>query len=233
MTDMVLVHGAWGGSYGFNKVRPLLWDAGHQVFTPSLTGIGERSHLASPQVTLTTHIRDVVNTVLYEDLDDILLLGFSYGGMVVSGCLDHIGDRVRHLVYLDAFVPNDGDSINSRRGHPDPTAKTAQAWTVPPIPRELPDPVETAWNNARRSNQPIGTFTERVHLSKPLDQWDFSRTYIKASADPNEEPTSHFWEMARHAKESDDWAHHEIPTNHLVATTHPAEVTKILTDLVA
>src|ERR1700688_4407731 len=85
---------------------------GHEVFTPSLTGIGERAHLASPQVNLTTHITDVVNTILYEDLTDIVLLGYSYGGMVVTGALEHVADRVAHLVYLDAFMPADGQSLD-------------------------------------------------------------------------------------------------------------------------
>ena len=109
MAIFVLVHGAWGGAHGFRKVRGPLRAAGHEVFTPSLTGVGERVHLTSPQVGLTTHVTDVVNTVLYEDLHGIVLLGFSYGGFVVTGALEHIGDRVRHLVYLDAFVPGDGE----------------------------------------------------------------------------------------------------------------------------
>jgi len=103
----VLVHGAWGGSYGFRFVRRLLHADGHEVFTPSLTGIGERSHLTGPHVDLSLHVLDVVNAVRYEDLDEIVLLGYSYGGMVVTGALDHIGTRVRELVYLDAFVPAD------------------------------------------------------------------------------------------------------------------------------
>ena len=89
MATYVLVHGAWSGAHGFHLVRGPLHAAGHAVFTPSLTGLGERAHLTSPQVGLTTHIQDVVNLVLYEDLDDIVLLGFSYGGMVVTGCLEH------------------------------------------------------------------------------------------------------------------------------------------------
>ena len=109
MAVFVLVHGAWGGAHGFRKVRGPLREAGHEVFTPSLTGIGERVHLTSPQVCLTTHVTDVVNTVLYEDLRGVALLGFSYGGFVVTGALEHIGDRVAHLVYLDAFVPRDGE----------------------------------------------------------------------------------------------------------------------------
>ena len=111
MTAFVLVHGAWGGSWGFRKVRPLLQQAGHETFTPSLTGIGEREHLTSEQVTLSTHVEDVVRHVICEDLDHIVLLGFSYGGMVVTGALDRIGERVDHLVYLDAFVPDDGQSV--------------------------------------------------------------------------------------------------------------------------
>src|SRR5580704_1482419 len=101
MAVFVLVHGAWGGAHGFRQVRGPLRAAGHEVFTPSLTGIGERAHLTSPLVCLTTHITDVVNAVWYEDLDDIVLLGFSYGGFVVTG----------DLVYLDAFVPDDGDAL--------------------------------------------------------------------------------------------------------------------------
>lgn len=238
MATMVLVHGAWGGSYGFRKVRPELWAAGHPTFTPSLTGIGERSHLTSPSVGLSTHVHDVVNTVLYEDLDDIVLLGFSYGGMVVTGALDHIGDRVRHLVYLDAFVPADGESVRDILGGTGPAALLAPGsidleppWLVPPIPRELPDPAESEWFNARRSDQPAGTFTEPVRLSDPLDGRDFTRTYIKATADPAERDDSPFWRAAGHAQSSPAWGYHEIATNHLVPATHPREVAEILVDL--
>ena len=112
----MLVHGAWGGAHGFRRVRALLHEGGHEVFTPSLTGIGERVHLASPQVCLTTHIADVANAMLYEDLRDVVLLGFSYGGFVVTGALEHVGDRVSHLVYLDAFVPADGQSADGAGG---------------------------------------------------------------------------------------------------------------------
>src|SRR6516162_11931213 len=112
MTTFVLVHGAWGGAHGFRTVRGPLRAAGHEVFTPSLTGIGERAHLASPQVDLTTHVSDVVNTILFEDLTDIVLLGYSYGGMVVTGALEHVADRVAHLVYLDAFLPANGESLD-------------------------------------------------------------------------------------------------------------------------
>jgi pimeloyl-ACP methyl ester carboxylesterase len=95
MATYVLVHGAWSGAHGFRHVRRLLQSDGHAVFTPSLTGIGERVHLTSPQVGLTTHVQDVVNQVLYEDLDDVVLLGFSYGGMVVTGAPPRLPRRLR------------------------------------------------------------------------------------------------------------------------------------------
>lgn len=122
MTTFVLVHGAWGGAHTWRSVRPLLRTAGHAVFTPALTGIGERVHLTGPQVGLSVHVDDVANQIFYEDLHDLVLLGFSYGGMVVTGALEHVGDRVRELVYLDAFVPDDGRSRvgpsgRSLRGH--------------------------------------------------------------------------------------------------------------------
>src|SRR5262249_42713953 len=114
MATFVLVHGAWSGAHDFRHVRRPLWASGHEVFTPSLTGTGERVHLTSPQVRLTTHITDVVNAIRYEDLRDIVLLGWSYGGFVITGALEHIGDRVQHLVYLDAFVPRDGEAARGR-----------------------------------------------------------------------------------------------------------------------
>ena len=116
MSTFVLVHGAWSGSFGWRKVRRLLAERGHDVFTPSLTGIGERAHLTSPQVDLSLHVQDVVNAVWYEDLSDIVLVGYSYGGMVVTGALDHLGARVKHLVYLDAFGPGDGQSLQDLVG---------------------------------------------------------------------------------------------------------------------
>jgi pimeloyl-ACP methyl ester carboxylesterase len=230
--DVVLVHGAWSGSYAFRYVRSILRDAGREVFTPSLTGIGERSHLAHPGVNLTTHVRDVVNTVLYEDLSDIVLLGFSYGGMVVSGALDHIGDRVRHLVYLDAAVPSDGQSASDVFGTGQAPAMTlGQPWQVPPRPRAVNDPELQVWSDARRSMQPAGTFQESVHMSRRLEEWELSLTYIKATADAAEASDSAFWRAAAHAKDSPRWAHHEIATHHLVPYTHPAELSQIVLDL--
>lgn len=237
MATFVLVHGAWGGSYGFRKLRPRLTQAGHEVFTPSLTGIGERSHLTHPHINLTTHITDVVNMVRYEDLDDLVLLGFSYGGAVVTGALDRIGDRVRHLVFLDAVVPGHGETVAGVVGFPltpeagqvDPGA----SWLIPPLPRQLDNPTDQAFADARRSMQPVGTFTEPVSLSKPLDEWPFTRTYIKATRDPNEADDSAFWRAARAADASDHWAYREVPTHHLIPQSMPDALAAMLLGIAA
>jgi len=235
MATFVLVHGAWGGSYGFRLVRPLLQAHGHEVFTPSLTGIGERVHLASEvDITLSTHIKDVANMIFHEDLDDIVLLGFSYGGVVVTGLLDEFGSKVRHLVYLDALVPSDGqtalDAIGPL-GHA--LSSTVEGGFVPPVPRQLETPEATAWSNARRAQQPLGTFTEPVRLGKPLEEHTFSRTFIKASADSGEAEDSAFWQAARTAEASPNWDYHEIATNHMVPMTRPNELAALLLDLAA
>lgn len=233
MTTFVLVHGGWTGAHGFHLVRPLLWGRGHQVFTPSLTGIGERSHLTSPQVNLTTHIRDVVNTILYEDLSGIVLLGHSYGGVVCTGTLEHVSDRVDHLVYLDAFVPNDGDSLVSLNGQSSPSPfSVEEQWLVPPPPREYDDPDEAAFATPRRTPHPIGCFIEPVRLRRPLEDFEFTRTYIKATADAPDAPGSKaLWSAAERARSSPAWRYREIATNHMVASNRPHELAEVLLEL--
>ncbi|MEM9655210.1 MAG: alpha/beta fold hydrolase, partial [Actinomycetota bacterium] len=212
MANLVLVHGAWGGAWGFHKLRRPLAAAGHQVFTPSLTGIGDRQHLTSPEVGLGTHITDLVNLVTFEDLDPIVLLGFSYGGMVVTGALAEIGDRVSDLIFLDALVPDDGDSAESLIGVEASTMAGASGWLIPANPRDLLTPEETEWSQSRRSPQPIRTFTESVSLAAPLVDRSFSLTYIKATADPDEGESSAFWRAAEVAQASDRWRYEEIAT---------------------
>ncbi|HEX9541209.1 MAG TPA: alpha/beta hydrolase [Streptosporangiaceae bacterium] len=233
MAVFVLVHGAWSGAHGFRKVRGPLRAAGHEVFTPSLTGIGERVHLTSPQVCLTTHITDVVNTVLYEDLRAIVLLGFSYGGFVVTGALEHIGDRIRHLVYLDAFVPDDGDSVHTTDGDGAGRGviELGGDWLVAPLPREFDDPAEAAWASARRTPQPAGCFTEPVRLARPLEDYPFTRTYIKATGEPRPEPGGPFWAAADRAMASPAWRCREIATGHMIPSNRPEDLARLLLEL--
>ena len=230
MAIFVLVHGAWGGSYGFRPVRRPLLAAGHEVYTPSLTGLGERVHLSSPQVNLTTHVTDVVNAVTYEDLADIVLLGYSYGGMVVSGALEFIADRVAHLVYLDAFVPSDGQALTdlTQAGYGRGAVGPGARWLVTMPFREYDDPVAAEWSRARRAPQPERCFSEPVRMPKPLESYPFTRTYIKATAEGRGSP---FWRAADRAAGSPDWRYREIDTNHMVMSNKPAELVELLLEL--
>jgi pimeloyl-ACP methyl ester carboxylesterase len=233
VTTYVLVHGAWGGAHGFRHIRTALRRAGHEVFTPSLTGIGERVHLASPQVGLTTHVTDVANSVLYEDLDGVVLLGFSYGGMVVSGALEHIGDRVASLVFLDAFVPSDGDSVYGLLGRPvDDPVGPGRPWLVDGPDRAYDDAAEAAFSVPRRTPQPVRCFTEAVRLPRPLEDFPFARTYIRATVpDPGAPGNAAFDDAAARARASSSWRYEEIATTHLVAQNRPAELSRLLLDL--
>ncbi|HVT71045.1 MAG TPA: alpha/beta hydrolase [Trebonia sp.] len=236
MTTYVLVHGAWGGAHGFRYVRGPLRAAGHEVFTPSLTGIGERAHLASPLVNLSTHIADVVNTILYEDLSGIVLLGYSYGGMVVTGALEHVADRVAHLVYLDAFKPEDGQSLRDLTGAPygQGAIGPGSEWLVRPMSRPLEDESEAGWFDARRSWHPVGCFTEPVRLRRPLEEFPFTRTYVKALREPRAAAgtgASAFWQAAEYAKTSQAWRYREIDTDHMIPVNRPDELTDLLLEL--
>ena len=230
MTTFVLVHGAWSGAHGFRHLRRLLQAAGHTVFTPSLTGLGERVHLTSPLVNLSTHVRDVVNHMLFEDLSDIALVGFSYGGFVVTGALEHIAERVAHLVFLDAFVPAHGETLSGHLGNAGraPIA-IGEDWLVSAAPRTFDDPAEGEWVTRRRTPHPRACFTEPVHLAQPLEDFPFTRSYIKATVEVAGEPGgAAFWRAAKHAQASAAWRYFEIATNHMMSSNKPAETAELL-----
>jgi pimeloyl-ACP methyl ester carboxylesterase len=233
VTTFVLVHGAWGGAHGFRHVRRLLSAGGHEVFTPGLTGLGERVHLVSPQVGLTTHVTDVVHQVLYEDLTDVVLVGFSYGGMVVTGALDAVGDRVRSLVYLDAFVPDDGQSLYALTGRPPAgPPRPGDPWLVDGPDRPYEDPAEAAFATPRRTPHPVGCFTEPVRLSRPLEEWPFQRAYVRATAEePGIPPVAAFDAAAARARASAAWRYREIDTTHLVPQNRPHDLADLLVEL--
>ncbi len=163
---IVFVHGAWGGGWQFHKVEPLLEQAGHRVLRPTMTGLGERVHLASPEVRLSTHIEDIVNVLEFENLHDVVLVGHSYGGMVIAGVADRVPDRVSKLIYMDAILPEDGESVASLFGDAIDRMATAGAdgaepWQLVPlwVKHGQSPPVDVP--------QPILTFTEPITLHNP------------------------------------------------------------------
>ena len=223
MSIYVLVHGAWGGSHGWRNVRPLLQQAGHTVFTPSLTGLGERAHLATPQVNLSTHILDVCNAIWYEDLTDIILVGHSYGGMVVTGVADRMPGRIQHLVYLDAFLPTDGQSLYDLGGG---GSRETADWRVAPLQRnEPPD----AWHEARRVHHPKATLEEKLKLSAPLESRPFTLTYIVATGRPDPGPV--FDLTAERLRNNPRWTLREIAGGHAMTRTNPEGLVRLFLDL--
>ncbi|MDB6169435.1 MAG: pytH [Verrucomicrobia bacterium] len=149
---IVFVHGAWGGGWQFRKIEPFLEQRGYRVHRPTLTGLGERMHLASPAIGLETHIEDIVNFIRFEDLHDVILIGHSYGGMVVTGVADRIPERISKLVYLDALLPENGESVTQLEGGRGSSLAArahdgfiAPWWVKPekPFPKDVPHPLKT------------------------------------------------------------------------------------------
>ncbi len=169
MTDFVLVHGAWHGAWCWQRVLPALWAGGHRAFAVSLTGVGERAHLLSERVTLQTHVSDVVNTIEAEELRDAVLVGHSYGGMVITGVADRHAHRLAHLVYVDAVVPHSAESWSS--GHTPQTQAARRAMIAASGCILPPDPsifglagTDHAWVARRQTAQPGGVYDDPLHF---------------------------------------------------------------------
>jgi pimeloyl-ACP methyl ester carboxylesterase len=219
----LLVHGAWGGSWMWGRLARLLRSQGHEVYTPSLTGIGERSHLASADVDLSLHARDVLQVIEYEQLSDFVLVGHSYGGMVVTAVADRAPEKIRSLVYLDAFVPKDGESlVDLARPEMRERILALPGWQVPPPgPQGITDPQELAWLQSRRNPQPIGTMKEKVSVK---GNYRGARTYIFCSG----YSPSTFAPFAAALKGDKAWRYHELPTHHYPQMSMPRELAAIL-----
>ena len=192
---VVLVHGAWGGGWQFKKVAPLLAARGYTVYRPTLTGLGERVHLATADTGLATHIDDIVNLIVFENLHDVILVGHSYGGMVITGVADRIPERIARLVYLDAMLPVDGESAASL-GKAGMAALLQRAkdgfiapwWVRPdkPFPRDVPHPVKTFTDDIALKNPAAakipGVYILTVDQGRRPEDDDFYSASIRATA---------------------------------------------------
>ena len=208
----------------WQRLAPVLRKAGHEVLTPSLTGIGERAHLASPSVDLNAHIADVLGAIRYERLKEMVLVGHSYGGMVVTGVADRAPDVVKTLVYLDAFVPQPGQALIDLV-RPEVRAHIPKdAAAVPPLPPQaqgMKDPTEVAWFDGRRDPQPIKTFTQPLGLE---GRYRGPRAYVFCTG---YSPTS-FTPFAERARNDRAWRYHELPTHHYPQVSMPLETAGVL-----
>jgi pimeloyl-ACP methyl ester carboxylesterase len=228
----MVCHGAWSAGWAWKKLHPLMQAAGHRLVTPTYTGLGERAHLANPSIDLETHITDVLNVIRYEDLHDIVLLGHSYGGMVATGVADRVRDRIRQLIYLDAFVPRDGQSLldlnePARQSMRD-RVKSGDGWRVPPNPTP-PDtsPADLAWLTERRVDMPIKCFERGLKLG---GEPKMPRSYIYATRIT---PADTFGPFAKRARSEPGWGYHEIDASHSPNVTAPEALMGVLDKIVA
>jgi pimeloyl-ACP methyl ester carboxylesterase len=225
MATFVLVHGGWAGSVVWWQIVPRLRKAGHEVYAPTLTGIGERKHLLSREIDLDTHIQDVIGVIDEEDLSDIVLVGHSYGGMVITGVADRVPEKVATLVYLDAFVPENGQSLfNLLPSDRSLTTVPGEDWLVTPIPSadfglKRPE-VITLWE-AKSTPHPLATLTQPVQLTGGIGRVK-QKMYILAT-DP-----ARFTQFYDKLKNDPGWTVHTLPCTHFIQLEMPDELTAIL-----
>jgi pimeloyl-ACP methyl ester carboxylesterase len=231
----LLCHGAWGGGWSWKKMHPLMQAAGHRLLTPNYTGLGDRIHLANPDISLETHIQDIVNVIKYEELHDIVLLGHSYGGMVATGVADRARESINQVIYLDAFVPCEDQSLfdflpDSERKRMRDGAASGDGWRIPPNPTP-PDtpPEDIEWLNARRAHMPIKCFETKLKMTH--GETRLPRSYIycnrkQAGADP-------FAQFAKRLKNDAGWRYFEMDASHSPNVTAPEALMGLLEKIVA
>lgn len=232
MATFVLVHGSFGGGWVWQKVTPLLRAGGHEVHIPRLTGLSDRSHLLDCGVDLTTHITDVAGLLFYEDLSDVVLVGHSYAGMIITGVATTVPERLRLLVYLDAYVPAAGQSEldlwpaeERAAAKRDLAAGRGLRQPPPPAVLGIADPAMADWVYARCTPHPLATYDQPAPAGSAQSA-ALPGVFIRCTAGPW---TTRFAASAAKAKAA-GWPVHEIATGHMAMLTAPNEVARLLLD---
>jgi pimeloyl-ACP methyl ester carboxylesterase len=235
MADIVVCHGAWGGSWAWRRMRAPLRAKGHELFAPTYSGLGDRFRFLSPSIGLSTHIEDVAATIFHEDLRDIVLIGHSYGGMVATGVADRETDRIREIIYLDAFVPEDGQSavdfqpLEERERLRKTVNLHGAGWLVPPSPLAADlSPATAEWLRARRMPQPLRTFEEPIRLTGAAAR--LPRSYIYCT---DKQPGDVFASIAARIKTHPSWRYREIDSGHTPNMSAPDQFADLLDELIA
>jgi pimeloyl-ACP methyl ester carboxylesterase len=225
----VLVHGAWHGGWCWRRVADRLRGDGHAVFTPTLSGLGERAHLLATGVGLKTHITDVVNVLRWEGLADVVLCGHSYGGFVISGVAEEAAAALRSIVFLDAFVPRDGESVLDLTG---PAVREAAAAAkargdlgIPPRAAEAfgVNPADRAWVDQLCVPHPIATFTDKIALTGAAGRVA-RKTYVRAASYAN----PGFDRAVAAVQAERGWRSHAVECGHDVMVDAPERLCEIL-----
>ncbi|RVU14322.1 alpha/beta fold hydrolase [Methylobacterium oryzihabitans] len=233
----VLVHGAWHGGWCWRGVAGRLRAAGHAVFAPTCTGLGERAHLLSRDITLDTFVRDVAGVIEAEELDDVVLVGHSFGGLAISGVAEAMPGRIRHLVYLDAMVVPPGrapfdvipaGTAAARRRAAEDSSGGLSLPPPPPAAFGVSDPDLTAWMARRLTPHPLGTYESPLRVAGPIGAGR-PRTYVDCT-DPAYPALAGVKEWVR---AQDGWGWREMATGHNAMMTAPDALTRLLLDLAA
>jgi pimeloyl-ACP methyl ester carboxylesterase len=219
----LVCHGAWSAGWAWKKMHPLMQAAGHRLITPSYTGLGERAHLASESLDLDAHILDILNVIGYENLHDIVLIGHSYGGMVATGVADRMREHIAQMIYIDAFVPRDGQSLF------DLNEAAIESMRIPPMqtPSDT-SAADVAWLSARRVAMPIKCFERKLKLQH--GETTLPRSYIYATRIT---PADTFGQFSRRTRNEAGWRHFEIDASHSPNVTAPEELMALLQKIVA
>jgi pimeloyl-ACP methyl ester carboxylesterase len=226
----VLVHGAWHGGWCWRYVRDLLEQSRHRVYNPSLTGLGERKHLAHASITLDTHIEDLVSLLEMEDLREVVLVGHSYGGMVVTGAADRAHARIKRLVYLDAFVPENGKCtldyvVPERAARLREEGERAGSVTPPPVSLwGLAKPEHIEFVKPREVRHPYRTMAQPIRLENEAALARIPRTFVYCSSPA----TGSFDAFAAKYRNDPAWRFHELKTGHDAMILMPEAVADIL-----
>lgn len=234
MPVAVLVHGGLHGGWCWIKVSRLLSEDGWSVYTPSLTGLGDRKHLIGPLVTHETHVQDIVNIIEVNDLDQVVLCGHSSGGSVVTMVADRIPDRIRHIIYLDANVPMSGQSNMDVLGEPlSSNLRTVardhgDGWLLPARMFSAEnfgvfDPVDAAWVNERLADHPLRSFEDPIVLSGATNSVP-SKTYVAAEHSGFEFTDR----LLRKFESTAGWTTHKWGVGHDMMITEPGMVRDLI-----
>ena len=234
MTNYVLVHGAWHGGWCWSRVVPLLRNAGHEAYAVTLTGVGERAHLLSRDIRLKTHIQDVLGVIRSEELQDVVLVGHSYAGLVITGVADRLlqenGDIVRHLVYVDAVTPHPGESWSSQHASEviEERLRAAQqsgGIAIPPPDASVfgLENADRIWVNRRQTPQPFGVYHEGLEFDDARVS-RLPRTFIDCTSPP----LATIAEMRKRVRAEPGWRVVEIPTGHDPMISSPGDLVECL-----
>jgi pimeloyl-ACP methyl ester carboxylesterase len=223
----VLVHGAWHGGWCWRPVAELLRAAAHTVFTPTLTGLGERAHLVRADIALPLHVQDIVNTIRSEELTDIVLCGHSYGGMVITGVAGLAWDAIRAMVYVDAFVPSNGQSVVDMlpTQYVDGFVELLDDGLIrpPPLPLLTTDPAQEPWLSRRLTPHPMASFQSPASGAHALAHIA-RKVYVLAGRQPN--PMA--LHCAERAKADPSWEVESVDGGHDLMIDAPRELADIL-----